>query len=282
MTISEYFKRIYPHIKSRIFYPSQKNTGIFVTLCFKAAGSNYFSFVKGKRYTSADVPLQRKIYDGTRTMSYDVKSSFGNFDVVGLTSFFEGSIDDGKIKDTMLAFGVPTTVALKKNALCEALALQMKTLVEADADDAEDIVLLEYQRLVAEPTEVTTPSEVIRVLYPGDSVYMESAWRPVYSVSCNEKFQHTWSFQNSGTQTWRGRRLFFSNHDKVRPRAETNYIDIPDVLPGKGIKITASMDARGFEGKTECLWIMVDSEGNNCFPNSGFFTIIVDVTFRFG
>ena len=282
MTVSEYFKRIYPHIKSGIFYPSKKNTGIFVTLCFQAAGSNYFSFTKGKRYTSADVPLQRKIYDGTRTMSYEVKSSFGHFDVSVLTSFFESSIDDGKTKDVMLAFGVPVSATAVEKALCKALALQMKTLVEAHTDDTENIVLLEYQRLVAEPTEVTTPSEVTRVLYPGDSVYMESAWRPVYSVACNEKFQHTWSFQNSGTQTWRGRKLFFSNHDKVRPRAETNYIDIPDVLPGKGIKITASMDARGFEGKTECLWIMVDSEGNNCFPNSSFFTIITDVTFRFG
>ena len=26
---------------------------------------------------------------------------------------------------------------------------------------------------------------------------------------------------------------------------------------------------------------MVDSEGNNCFPNSSAFTFIVDVTFRF-
>lgn len=282
MTISEYFKRIYPHIKSGVFYPSQKNAGIFVTLCFKAAGSNYFSYVKGKRYTSMDVPLQRKIYDGTRTMSYDVKSSFRNFDVAGLTNFFESSIDDRKTNDTMLAFGVPASAALNKKALCEALALQMKTLVEVDTEDAEDIVLLEYQRLVVEPTGVITLSEVTRVLYPGDSVYMESAWCPIYSVSCNEKFQHTWSFQNSGIQTWRGRKLFFSNHDKVRPRADANYIEIPDVPPGKNIKITASMDARGFEGKTECLWIMVDSEGNNCFPNNSCFTIIVDVTFRFG
>lgn len=280
MTVSEYFKRIYPHIKSGIFYPSRKNTGIFVTLCFQAAGSNYFTIVKGKRYSSADVPLQRKIFDGTRTMSHEVKSSFGNFDIAGLTGFFESSIDDGKIKDVMMAFGVPASAEIKERALCEALALQMKAFMDSQSDDAEDIVLLEYQRL-ASVAENANAVQTTSVLYPGDSVYMNSSWRPTYSVSCNEKFQHTWDFCNTGTQTWRGRKLFFSNHKTVRPRAENNYIDIPDVQPGKGIKITASMDARGFEGKTECLWIMVDSEGNNCFPNSSAFTFIVDVTFRF-
>ncbi len=280
MTVSEYFKRIYPHIKSGIFYPSRKNTGIFVTLCFQTAGSYYFTFVKGKRYSSADVPLQRKIFDGTRTMSHEVKSSFGNFDIVGLTSFFESSIDDGKIKDVMMAFGAPATSEIKERALCEALALQMKAFMDSQSDDAEDIVLLEYQRL-ASVTENANAVQTISVIYPGDSVYMNSSWRPTYSVSCNEKFQHTWDFCNTGTQTWRGRKLFFSNHKTVRPRAETNYIDIPDVQPGKCIKITANMDARGFEGKTECLWIMVDSEGNNCFPNNSAFTFIVDVTFRF-
>lgn len=282
MTISEFFKRIYPHINVDIFYPNRKNSGIFLSLCFQAAGSSYFSLAKGREVKSEDVSLQRKIFDGSRKMTYAVKSSFHSFNVSGVTSFLEQSIVSGKINEIMLAFGVPVTATINEKAFCNALALQMKSFIDADAEDVEDIVLLEYQRLIAEPTEDVTPSEITKVLYPGDSVYVESAWRPVYSVACNEKFQHTWSFQNSGTQTWRGRKLFFSNHDSVRPRADTNYIEIPDTPPGKNIKITASMDARGFEGKTECLWIMVDSEGNSCFPNSSFFTIIIDVTFRFG
>ena len=60
----------------------------------------------------------------------------------------------------------------------------------------------------------------------------------------------------------------FANHDKVRPRAEANSIGIPDTPPGKGIKITTSIDARGFEGKFECMWEMQDSDGNDCFPNN--------------
>ena len=69
MLVKTYFERLYPHIRTAVYYPSRKNSGIFVTLCFCAAGSNHFPFTKGKRYTSEDVPLQRKIYDGTRTMT---------------------------------------------------------------------------------------------------------------------------------------------------------------------------------------------------------------------
>ena len=57
-----------------------------------------------------------------------------------------------------------------------------------------------------------------------------------------EKFQHTWEFENTGTQVWRPQALFL-NHDAVRPRADANYIDIPDTPPHKGVKITVSMDA---------------------------------------
>ncbi len=69
------FERLYPHIRTAVYYRAGRDSGLFVTLCFCAAGSNHFPFTKGKRYTSEDVPLQRKLYDGTRTMTVDIKSS---------------------------------------------------------------------------------------------------------------------------------------------------------------------------------------------------------------
>lgn len=149
-------------------------------------------------------------------------------------------------------------------------------------DEADDIVAMEYQKLLAEPqekaNEVYHPASV---LYPGDQIYFKSQYRPTYQVNIYEVFQHTWEFENAGTQVWRGRRLFFSNHDTARPRTETNYIDIPDTPPHMGVKITVSMDARGFEGKTECKWIMVDSDNNDCFPNSSTFTFVVSTKYDY-
>lgn len=119
------------------------------------------------------------------------------------------------------------------------------------------------------------------VLYPGDQIYFKSKFRPTYQVNIYENFQHTWEFENTGTQVWRSRRLYFLNHDAVRPRADANYIDIPDTPPHKGVKITVSMYARGFEGKSECKWIMVDSDDNDCFSNSNTFTFLVSAKFEY-
>lgn len=282
MLAKTYFEGIYPHIKSAVYYPSRKNNGIFITLCFFAAGSNYFTYIKGKRYTSGDVSSQRKIYDGTRPMKADVKASFNPFNVDGLTEFFESNIEDGKIKDVMRFFGIPPTSKHKKDCLCKALALQLKAFVDSDTDEADDIAAMEYQRLLSEPMAEQCETQLLQsALYPGDKAYNKTKYRPTYQVNIYEQFQHTWEFENIGMQTWRGRKLYFSNHDTVRPRAEKNCIDIPDTPPHKGVKITVSMDARGFEETTECKWIMVDKDGNDCFPNSGMFTFLVKTRFGY-
>ena len=282
MLVKTYFERLYPHIRTAVYYPSRKNSGIFVTLCFCAAGSTHFPFTKGKRYTSEDVPLPRKLYDGSRTMTADIKSSFHPFNEDGLAAFYKENIETAKMRDVMLAFGIPPTTEMDDDRLCRSLAIQFRAFIESDTDEADDIVALEYQKLLTEPQMETAESyHHASVLYPGDQIYFKSKFRPIYQVNIYEKFQHTWEFENTGTQTWRGRRLFFSNHDAVRPRAKENYIDIPDTPPHKDVKITVSMDARGFEGISECKWIMVDSDGNDCFPNSNTFTFVVSAKFEY-
>ena len=94
-----------------------------------------------------------------------------------------------------------------------------------------------------------------------------------------ETFQHTWMFDNVGKQTWRGRKLFFSNHAEVRPTADQIYIDIPDTPPNRSVTLTVTMDSRGFEGTYECKWIMIDSKGNDCYRNSSQFHFIVRTRF---
>lgn len=282
MLVKTYFERLYPHIRTELYYPSRKNSGIFVMRCFCAAGSNHFPFTKGKRYTSGDVPLPRKLYDGSRTMTPDIKASFHSFDEYGLTAFYKENIETAKMRDVMVAFGIPPTSKMNEDCLCRALAIQFRAFIESDTDEADDIAAMEYQKLLADPKEETTETyHSASVLYPGDQIYFKSKFRPTYQVNIYEKFQHTWEFENTGTQVWRGRRLYFLNHDAVRPRADANYIDIPDTTPHKGVKITVSMDARGFEGKSECKWIMVDNDDNDCFPNSNTFTFFVSAKFEY-
>lgn len=95
-----------------------------------------------------------------------------------------------------------------------------------------------------------------------------------------EKLTVTWKFSNLGKQTWRGRKLYLSNHAEIRPRAESNYVDIPEMPPNTGVEISTVIELRPFEGHTTCHWIMVDSDGNDCYPGSWMFDINIDVRFK--
>ena len=247
MLLQTYFERIYKHTLSGAYCPSRRNAGILVLRCLCVAGSSRFNFIKGKRYTSDDVPLERKYFDGSRTMTQDIKDSFHNFDVDAVAAVLLELIDNDQIRDAMLDFGIPPSLD---------------------------------ERLLSEPQATDNPAQSVGApLYPDDQVYCKSKFRPTYDVDIYQGFQHTWEFENTGTQTWRGRKLFFINHETARPRADRIYIDIPDTPPNKGVKLMVTMDPRGFEGIHECKWVMIDSGGENCFPNSNQFSFVVHTRF---
>lgn len=280
MLVKTYFERLYPHTQSELYYPSRKNSGIFVSLCFMAAGSKYFPINKGRKYTSEDVALQRKIYDGSRPITLDVKKTFNPFDLKGLADFYKKHLS-GNMPTVALSFGISSDTEVDEGCLCVALAMQLKLFIENDSEDTDDVVALEYQKLLAEPKAVESESYCpSSVLYPGDQARLKSKYRPTYRVGIYEEFEHTWEIENLGTQVWQGRKLFLSNHNKIRPKTTMCYVTIPHTPPKKSVKIAVNMDARGFEEKSECKWIMVDEHGNDCFPNSGTFEFIIDTRFK--
>ena len=138
MELSEYFSRIFPSTAAQMYYPSRKNNGIFVSFCFIEAGSNYFSHKQGDRLKSDDVPLERKLYDGSRKMSPDLKDSFKTFNEDGLCAYFEKIIDKNKYGDVMLAFGIPPTAEKNPQALRRAL---MKGLWVVPDRTEEDVAV---------------------------------------------------------------------------------------------------------------------------------------------
>ena len=254
--------------------PNLKSREAFIDGLFEAAGQ--------KPHIS--VSYKRNLCNGNKPFTIDQKQPLRSRDnLQSLITFFMTEIADTLIGKVVAAFGIPEKDPPKKKPLCIALAHQMRLLIESDTEDVSDIMTVEYQKAKNEMATGSDPVQpTMQPLYPGDSIYMKSAWRPVYSVGLDQVFEHTWVFDNVGTQTWSGRRLYFSNHDEVRPRAETNYIDIPDTPPNHTATVSVHIDPRSFEKRSECLWIMVDDQGRNCFPHGSQFTIIVDVTFQAG
>ncbi len=137
-----------------------------------------------------------------------------------------------------------------------------------------------YQQLLEEPEQEPSSFHHISSLYPDDTVYIKPDHKRSYSGFMYEKLTVTWKFSNLGTQTWRGRKLYLSNHDEIRPRAESNYIEIPETPPKTGVEISVVIELRPFEGRTTCHWIMVDSDDNDCYPGSRMFDIDIDVKFK--
>lgn len=139
MLLKTYFERLYPLVWDGIYYPSRKNQGILVLRILSAAGSTTCIFRKGKRYTSEDVPLERKLYDGSRTMSPELKNSFNPFNVDGLTAFFSDIIKDEQLNSVAAAFGIPPSLDLSKQPLCSALSFQLKAFVDSSDEEADDM-----------------------------------------------------------------------------------------------------------------------------------------------
>lgn len=258
--LSEYFKAVYPVMDN------QKNQGLFVTRCFQSAGSNHFALSTWKQ-TSSDLETQRMLYKGNRKLTADMRASFPRpIDSVGLSEFFLKNISSNNLRKAMTMFAIPPTAEENCKAFTRSLSSQFGLFVSNDTDNVDDIVAMEYQRFLSEPDDVPIPQ--FTPLYPNDSAYVSFQPQMTYSTTAHGKFQHTWSIQNDGKQTWRGRKLVFSNRTEVRPRADTDTLDIPDTPPGESIKITTDFNARGFEGKWDCIWEMQDCDGNNCFPNN--------------
>ena len=102
---------------------------------------------------------------------------------------------------TMTAFAIPVSLELEKGAFSRALALQFSYLVKNEDSDVDDIVAMEYQRLLAEPLDEQLQALV--PLYPGDNAYvLKFLPARIYSKKCYDKFDHTWMIRNTGNRTY--------------------------------------------------------------------------------
>ena len=224
--------------------------------------------------------MERKLYDGTRTMSQELKDSFGAFDEEGLCGCFEKIIDKGKYDEVMLANGIPPNIEKNPELLRRALAIQFKAFIDSDEEEAADIVSMTYQQLLAEPEEAASSFHHVSSLYPDDIVYIKPDHERNYEGYMYEKIEIKWKFSNLGKRTWRERKLHLANHDIIHPRASDNYIDIPETPPQTGVELTVVMELRPFQEETVCNWIMIDEAGNDCFPGGRSFDIAINVKFK--
>ena len=243
-------------------------------------------FVVGLLTAAGEAPYfsdsyMRGLCNGGKPFTVALKSPYrGKDNLQSLIDFFKDEIADTKISEVLLAFGIPEKETPNKKALSVALAKQMKALIEDDTEDVDEIVILEYQR--AKEDDAPEKMDIgMQPLYPGDSAYVQFVPNQTYIIDCYETVQHTWSIQNTGKIKWIARKLTYARGPKDRAAATPAEIPIPDVEPNEFVRISTTIDGRGFDGITRCIWEMQDSDGKNCFPKrESLFCITIDAKFK--
>ena len=252
INFSQYCKNIFPYCKN---IPSQ---GFFINKLFDAGGSAYFS-------GSANYAYQKKLFDGSKPLSQNHKSSFPTvMNPDSIADFFKEYLADAEIEHLSETLRIPAS-DIHKGLLSTALARQFILIVKSGTDNVEEIVATEYQRLLADPT---APATFVLPLYQDDDAYVVKFLpERIYNKKCNEKFEHRWQILNNGQCKWQDRKLVFVNLLSEGPKVSTTSIGIPDTEPGKETTLAVQYDSGGFERRFECRWDMQDSSGNNCFSN---------------
>lgn len=247
------------------YCPKLTSQDKFIVALFTAAGDGYVS----KSYA-------KKLFTGDKSFVIKQKLPLrGKDNISSLISFFEAEISDAEA--VLIALGIPEKQEPNKKALAVALAQQMKRLIESDEEDVENILILQYQQ--AKQKDVEVDGIFARPLYMGDSISVYHDAR--HEIQSFEKVTHTWELRNTGTIPWIERKLVYKRGPKDRPEANPNVIEIPEVQPKKSIKITTTIDGRGFDGITHCIWEMQDSDGENCFPErESLFCVTIDAKFK--
>jgi hypothetical protein len=155
-----------------------------------------------------------------------------------------------------------------------ALAKQMKALIESDAEETDNILILEYQN--AKQLDNISAESLRKPLCEGDSVYVNFSPNKQYVIESHNTFEHTWILENTGTQRWTERKLVYVRGLRDRPEATPSIVEIPETKLKERIKITTT-----FDGVTDCVWEMQDLEGENCFPDRNtLLCVTIDSKFK--
>lgn len=274
MRLKDYFERIYKPLSTDVFAPSRKNAGILVHFFFKYGGSNYFPCNKAT-FVSKDVWVERKLYDESRPLNQQMKDSFPSPISEELVGYVASLLDKAAAESVARNFGIPLERNIDAGVLARALVLQFQLYINSPDEEVSDIVSEEYERFSADMPSDSSPQLFPR--YPDDKAYLIKVTPQDMNIPIYTEFNVTWEIKNNGKQTWKNRKLFYSNYNRrgVRPKAEQILIDIPTTEPGETISISTTMNTRGKQGSTVCEWIMIDETGMDCFPDSTRFYITV-------
>ena len=205
------------------------------------------------------------------------KDALGSFSAEKLSNFFFENIQDSNLQNVSTSFGFPISIIPDKKVLVLAIARQYHLIFTSKENDVENIILSEYQKIVA--GHISNELEHHKALYDGDSANRLSSIEWI-DAKTYEVIQVKINILNSGSVPWINRKLVFKQEKTSCPIPKAGReINIPDIEPNNYFTKTIEFETRGSEGDFICHYIMQDTDGNDCFPNRNTFDIRIKVTF---
>ena len=252
-------------------FKTSVSQGRFMREVFKAAGNDWFP-------STSDQDYAKKICNGTKPINSAMCTGFPRpYHVDELAAYFEKNISDEKIS-TLTSFLQDISGAIDKKVLSKSLAVQFFYFVDSGGGDkkTDNVVSSTYHQLI---TGTSNQEALLLPYYRGDKAWVWNDQRTrFYTKGFYEKFDHVWTIRNDGALKWGNRSLVCRNQKELPIKINAYEVKIPDTWPRNDIKVSIQVDTRGIEGTFESIWEMVDSNGNNCFPNySRMFSFTVAV-----
>ena len=257
------------------FKPRHKSQGAFVITMLNQAGSNFW-----KLSSQGDKQYAGKVFRGGK-LGQPISESFNDgFKTRELTKWLSIELNaaerEGRIESIAISYGFPKDQDVDVNALSHALAEQLRKMISSP-EDGVSVVVAAYEHFRNEPDEPF--AGVLPPLVKGDrALVSQPPSVQNYRVPFYQEVEHTWTIQNAGTVSWDGRELRCVDPERSELAPSKRALPIGRVARNQFVKVSTQVQARGVEGPHTSHWIMVDSNGQNCFPNEkSAFNIVIDV-----
>lgn len=134
---------------------------------FVAGGSNHF-------YTRPDSTnsSEKKLYQGARPINRNIADTFCPVNILGLHNFFTEHLKFESIAQLFASFSFPTDIEQDFEFFCTALAHQFALFIKKAPDDADDIVLIEYQKLLENPARAIVITKTLKKTDDFDDIFI--------------------------------------------------------------------------------------------------------------
>lgn len=135
MEFKDFCKGIYDSVGRKRFV----NHAHFITILFKAGGSEYFVEEPTRKYSSD--AYQYKIFNGSKPISQIMKATFPSpIDKNNLFQFFLEYIDDSNEVTIINYFDIQTNDYIDVECICRALAEQFILFITSVDDEVNDVI----------------------------------------------------------------------------------------------------------------------------------------------